>query len=720
LAPRGLHDSLAAVRRWLRDDSAFFTRPRRVFETYSAEFLRADLLAGLTVAVVMLPQAIAYAMIAELPPQTGLYAAIVGAICGALWGSSRHLHTGPTNAISLLALATLLNVAPPGSPEFLVAAGYLALMVGIVQILAGVARMGALVNFVSDSVVVGFTAGAGVLISMHQLRHLLRLEMDSSPALFETMRGVVARLDETHLPSLALGLGTLALIVVIKRLRPRWPAALLSMVGASVCVWALGLDDPDGPGVRVLGQLPRNLPPLADLPLLDGALIYRLAPGALAIAAIGLVEAMSIARAVASQSGQRVDSNQEFVGQGLANLAAGAFSGYAVSGSFTRSAVNFDAGAVTSLSSIFSGLWVLAALLLMAPLAVFLPQTALAAVLLVTAYGMVDWGEMGRIMRISRGDSAIMISTIVATLIFPLEFAVLSGTLISFARFLVATSAPSVQSVVPDADYLHMVPVRSQPVCPQLVIVQVEGPLYFGAVNHVEDSLIRLGRAHPGQIFLLLRLALVDHVDVSGIHMLESVLRRYRKRGGDVYVEGVRPRVLYMMHQSGFLRSLGRDNLIRDGNAIGELFHHVLHPGICIYECEHRVFAECQALPKHRETVDHERIAGFARGPVPELLPSEVRRRLVEEPGSLTLVDVGEAREYVRGHIREAGNVPLPGLTHGVPDLPRERTLVLVSRSGRRSELAVRILLGHGYGNAFNLKGGMLAWEAAGYPIAVE
>ena len=717
MSRRGAHAFIDSARRWLRDESDFFTRPRRVLETYTTSFLRADLLAGLTVAVVMLPQAIAYAMIAELPPQTGLYAAIVASIVGALWGSSRHLHTGPTNAISLLALATLLNVAAPGTPEFLVAAGYLAVMVGLVQILAGVARMGALVNFVSDSVVVGFTAGAGVLISVNQLRHLLRLDMESSPEFVETARTVAGSLGETHLPSLALGLGTLALIVVIKRLRPRWPAALIAMVAAAVCVRILGLD---ARGVRVLGELPRSLPPLADLPLLDADLIFKLAAGAMAIAAIGLVEAMSIARAVASQSGQRVDGNQEFVGQGLANIAAGLFSGYAVSGSFTRSAVNHDAGALTSLSSIFSGLWVLAAVFLLAPLAVYLPHTALAAVLLITAYSMVDWHEIGRITRMSRGDSTIMISTITATLIFPLEFAVLSGMLISFARFLVTTSAPAVEALVPDADFLHMVPARNQPVCPQLAVVELSGPLYFGAVNHVEDSLIALVKRHPGQIFLLLRMGLVDQVDVSGIHMLESVLRRYRKRGGDVFVEGARPRVLYMMHQSGFLRSLGRGNLMRGGCDIGELFHHVLHPGICIYECEHRIFAECQALPKHSETDAHERIAGHARGPVPEILPSEVRGRLIETPDALELIDVGESREYVRAHIRQARNLPLPRLTHGEHDLPRDRTLVLVSRSGRRSELAVRILLGHGYADIHNLKGGMLAWEAAGYPIAVE
>jgi len=717
LAKRETRSTTPGLIRWLRDGSAFFTRPARVFTDIKATALRADLLAGLTVAVIMLPQAIAYAMIAELPPQTGLFAAIVASIVGALWGSSRHLHTGPTNAISLLALAALLNVAEPGTPEFIVAAGYMALMVGAVQIVAGLARMGALVNFVSDSVVVGFTTGAGILISVNQLRHLLRLDLVSHPEFYETVRGVAAHLGETHWPSLILGLGTLGLIIGLRVLRPRWPSALIGMVAAAVGVWALGLNEQ---GVRVLGEIPRCLPPLADLPLLDGDLIYRLAPGAMAVAAIGLVEAMSIARAVSSQSGQRLDSNQEFVGQGMANLASGLFSGYAVSGSFTRSAVNHESGARSPLASVFSGLWVLVAMLLLAPLAVHLPHTALAAVLLVTAYSMVEWHEIRRIARISPGDSVIMFSTMGATLIFPLEFAVLSGMFISFARFLVTTSAPGVHAMCPDAGYARLVPARTQPVCPQLSIVEVSGSLYFGAVNHVEDTLEEMRRMRPGQIFLLLRLDHVDHIDISGIHMLESVVRRYRSRGGDVFIDGARPKVLYMMTMSGFIRTLGRDHLFLGGNVIGKLFHHVLHPGICIYECERRVFAECQALPKHEESVDHEFYGGHAHGPVPEILPSEVKNALDMDPDSVVLVDVSEVKEFMRWHIGEATNMPLPRFSLEDLGLERERKLILISRIGRRSELALRILLGHGYENAYNMTGGMLAWEAAGYPIAVE
>ena len=706
-----------ALLQWLRDDSAFFTRPVRVLRHLEAAALRADLVAGLTVAVVMLPQAIAYAMIAELPPQMGLYAAIVASIAGALWGSSRHLHTGPTNAASLLTLAALLNVAPPGSPEFLVAAGYLALMVGAIKILAGLARMGVLVNFVSDSVVVGFTAGAGVLISVNQLRHLLRIDVDSSPVFFETLRGVVTGLGGTHLPSLLLGLGAGAVIVAIKRLRPGWPAALIGMAAAAAAVRILGLD---ARGVEVLGRLPRSLPPVADLPLFDGELLFRLAPGALAIAAISLVEAMSSARNIAARSGQRLDSNQEFIGQGIASVISGLFSGYAVSGSFTRSAVGHASGARTPLAAVFSGLWVLVAMLLLAPLAVYLPRTALAAVLLVTAYGMVDWNEMRRIARVSLGDSVIMFSTLVATLVFPLEFAVLSGMFVSFARFLATTSTPGVHAVLPDADYAHLVPVRNRPVCPQLSIVEVTGPLYFGAVHHVEDTIEQLRLLHPGQVFLLLKLQHVDHIDVSGIHMLENILRRYRARGGDVFIEGARPKVTYLMHTSGFIRTLGRENFKLGGNVIGELFHHALHPGICIYECRHRVFAECQALPKHEEKVDHAFYGAAAHGPVPEIPTSEVKARLDADPDSIVLVDVGEWREFERRHIAEARCVPLPKFSLGDPELEREKTLVLVSRVGRRAELAVRMLTGYGYTNVATMSGGMLAWEAAGYPLAVE
>ena len=312
------------LRRLLDDAWCYTMRPARILGSYKREDLRPDLLAGLTVAVVLLPQAIAYASIAELPPQVGLYAAVVAAIVGALWGSSRHLHTGPTNATSMLVLATLLTVAQPGTPEFLAAASFLAVLVGLIRLVMSLARMGVLVNFVADSVVLGFTAGAGLLIAANQLRHVLRLDIETSPEFFVTLTRTVEDIGLTHLPSLAVGAGTMMVIIGLRLFVSRLPAGLIGMVAAAAATAIFKLDEQ---GVVVLGSLPRSLPPLTTLPLVSADLLFELSAGALAIAAIGLVEATSSARSVAANSGQRLDTNQEFFGQGVANVLTGFLSG---------------------------------------------------------------------------------------------------------------------------------------------------------------------------------------------------------------------------------------------------------------------------------------------------------------------------------------------------------------------------------------------------------
>jgi SulP family sulfate permease len=712
---------IVETKRWAAEEKVFFLRPATVLRGVSRADIRPDMIAGLTVAVVVLPQAIAYAMIAELPPQMGLYAAVIAAVIGALWGSSAHLNTGPTNAISLLCLASLLTVAPPGSPQFLAAAGYMAIIVGILQLLMGMLRMGVLVNFVSDSVVVGFTAGAGVLICFNQLRHLLRLDFPSHPELGETLKSLVLHYDETHLLSLGLGLGAMAVIIVVKKLRPTWPAALIGMVAASAVTGVFGLADQ---GVKVLGAIPRSLPPLADLPLLDFDLIWQLTPGALAVAAIGLVEAMSIARSIAAQTGQRLDSNQEFIGQGLANAAAGFFSGYAVSGSFTRSMVNHTSGGRTDLSSVFMGAWVLLAMLVLAPLAVYLPRTALAGVLLVTAWTMVDRREMKRILRTSKGDSSTMLATLFATVLLPLEFAVLAGMLVSFARYLIKSSTPGVNPVVPDENFRYWIRARGKTVCPQLGVVEVEGSLYFGAVAHVEEAIRENQERNPSQVFLLLRMHMIDQCDVSGIHMLEGVVKRYRQRGGDVFLEGVRPGVMHMIGLYGFDRFIGSENILDTDNALSYLFHKVLHAGFCIYACEERVFGECQALPK--ETMP-EKVTDPTADPtaipthvIDERTPSEVRAMMEDPELGVVLIDVGEPTEFTNWHIHQSFSLPLRRLSREGGGLPKGCPKVFVSRMGRRGALAVHMMQDLGYDQVYNLKGGMLAWEAAGFPIAVE
>ncbi|NLF01212.1 MAG: sulfate permease, partial [Anaerolineales bacterium] len=629
----------------LGDAGRMFLRPVEIVRSYRRSDLRPDVVAGLTVAVVVVPQAIAYAFIAELPPEVGLYTAIVGAIVGALWGSSNQLQTGPTNATSLLVLSVLLGVASPGQPGYVAAAGVMALIVGVARLGMGLARLGVLVNFVSDSVIVGFLAGGGVLIFANQLRHLLRLSIPSAPGLIETLPSVASRLAETHWPSLAIGLGTLGVMLLMRRFAPRLPGPLIAISLGGLVVGLGGLDEQ---GVRVVGQLPRGLPPLADLSVLNLKMIGQLAAGSLAVAAIGLVEAISIARSIASQTGQRLDPNQELVGQGLANLACGLFSGYTCGGSLARSQINYMAGAQTSLSNVFASVFVLFAVLLLGPLAAYIPLSGLAGVLVLTAYMLINQREIARIWRVGGGDRIIMVATIVATLALRLELAVLVGIALSVGHYLLKTSTPRVRTVHMSDDFRYFTPSPGKPSCPELGVLEIMGDLYFGAANHIEGSIRANLAANPTQRFLLLRMYTVEHCDISGIHALESIVRAYRQRMGDVFFVHVQRPVLELMKSSGFYDTIGADHFLEPDSAISYLFQHVIDPAICIYECPVRAFLECQNLPKRLTVGDLRWDAALpAALPVPSVAPRDLWAELrgAEPP---EVIDVREPREFQR------------------------------------------------------------------------
>ncbi|MBN1992427.1 MAG: sulfate permease [Anaerolineae bacterium] len=701
----------------LQDIARYLLRPVSLLQAYDRLNLRPDFIAGLTVGVILLPQAIAYALIAELPPQVGLYTAIIAAIVGALWGSSNHLQTGPTNAVSLLVLSSLLTIAAPGTIEFMVAAGLMAVMVGVFQAVMGLARLGVLVNFVSHSVVVGFSAGAGVLIAVKQLPYLFGLQYPNH-GLLETAHVLLIHLPETDTATLVLGLGAILLIVVLYKFSPKLPGPLIGMIIAAVMVWFLSLDQQ---GVTVIGELPQGLPPFAELPFFNLELVSQLAMGALAVAAIGLVEAMSIARSIATQTDQRLESNQEFVGQGLANIAAGLFSGYPCSGSFTRSAVSYKAGARTPLSSVFSGLFVLLGMLALAPLAAYLPRAALAGVLMVTAYSMIDRAEIKRIWYGARGDAMIMVVTFLGTLFLDLAFAVLAGILLSFALYIMKTSVPQVSTVVPDEEFKHFVDHQpGRPFCPQLGILRISGDLYFGAVSHIEETIHKHLSQHPEQRFLLLRMQGVNQCDFSGIHMLESVMRLCRDRNGDLFLMKVQEPVRLFMQATGFYDRLGSDHVLMEDYVIGYLFQKILDPAICIYECPVRVFKECQNLPKQTYPQDIS-LPDIPPDTIPDITPQDLWQKLYNghHPSPL-VIDVREPREFKRGHIPQAQLVPLPKILMEPPDFPHDRDIVMVCRGGRRSTRATYLLQDQGYQKVRVLRGGMLAWEAAGLLEAIE
>jgi SulP family sulfate permease len=604
-----------------------------------------------------------------------------------------------------------------GTPEYIVAASMLALLVGLFQLLLGLARLGVLVNFVSYSVIVGFATGAGILIAIRQIKPLLGLEFESH-SIIELVTGTFTHLAEINPASAAIGIGTILFLVIARRINPRIPSALLAMILASLIVYALDLV---ARGVDVIGFLPQGLPPLS-VPSLDWDLISSLTAGVIAVGAIGLVETTAISKSVSAQTRQRLDSNQEFVGQGMANSLVGLFSGYPVAGSFSRTAVNFRAGARSPFAAIFSSIFVLLAMQFMGPFAAHLPRSALAGVLIVTAFRMIDTHEIMRILRGGRGDALIMVVTLLGTLMLHLETAVLIGIALSFARYIMRTSTPRVHAVVPDESFHHFVYDPDEPECPQLGIVEILGDLYFGAVNYVEDFILDHSAENPNQLYLLLRMHNVNNIDFSGVHMLENVVDTYRDRGGDVFMVRISFRVRQSMIDTGFYEYLGADHFLSDDDAISELFYHHLDPATCIYECPYRVFMECQNLPKRQDLIQLDISRAISNLDVTWTDARTLWDRLHvaadgEEP---IILDVREPREYRRGHIPQAQSMPLTRFTEEEFDLPHDREIVLVCRTSRRSRLAAGSLRDHGYDNLTILDGGMMSWETAGLLEAVE
>jgi len=461
--------------------------------------LRSDLWAGLTGAVIVLPQGVAFAAIAGLPPEYGLYAAMVPVIVAALFGSSHHLISGPTTTASLVIYANISLLAAPGSPDYLRLVLALTFLAGCFKLALGLARLGGVVNFVSHSVVTGFMAGAAILIATSQLGHFFGLTLPRGGSFLEIWSALLRQLPSANPWVLAVGAVTLASALIIRHLRPRAPALLLAMVIGSVVSLLL---DGQAHGVRLVGALPASLPPLS-FPGFDLDTLRILVPGALAVAMHGLAEAVSIARAVAIRSNQPIDNSQEFVGQGLANIVGSFFSAYATSGSFTRTGVNYEAGARTPLAAVFSALLLAGIVLLVAPVTAYLPIAAMAGVILLVAAGLINLRGIRHIIRTDRAEAGVLAATFLSTLFVELEFAIYAGVILSLLLYLRRTSHPHCITLAPDPGSPHRPLVNARrhglAECPQLMILRLDGSIFFGAVNHVTEELHRIMADSPEQ-----------------------------------------------------------------------------------------------------------------------------------------------------------------------------------------------------------------------------
>lgn len=558
------------------------------------EDLRADLMAALTGAIIVLPQGVAFATIAGMPPEYGLYAGMVPAIIAALFGSSRHLVSGPTTAASVVLFSSLSLLAVPGTPDYVSLALTLTFMVGVLELALGFARLGALVNFISHSVVVGFTAGAAFLIAAKQLKHFFGLEMDSSGHFHDILIEFGQHAIDINPSATAVAVSTLLIGIAVKHWLPKLPYMIAAMLGGSLV--ALGLDAWLGAantGIATVGALPASLPPLSA-PISTFDQIKQLAPTALAVTLFALTEAVSIARALAARGGYRIDGNQEFIGQGLSNIAGSFFSGYVATGSFNRSGVNFEAGARTPLAAIFAALLLMVIVLLVAPLASYLPTAAMAGILFLVAWGLVDRKEIRHILVASKRETAVLSVTFFSALFLELELAIFAGVLLSLVLYLERTSKPRIVTLAPDPR-LPKHAFSSDPEvtqCPQLRFIRIDGSLFFGSVAHVERGFDLLRARHPSQKHLAVLADGINFVDLQGGQALADEAKRRQREGGDLYLINVKQGLWDTLEACGCIEARGARNVFRGKEAAIHAIYQKLDKTVCA-TCDKRIFHEC-------------------------------------------------------------------------------------------------------------------------------
>jgi SulP family sulfate permease len=669
--------------------------------------IRADLIAGITVALVLIPQSMAYAQLAGLPAYYGLYAAFLPGMIAAMWGSSAQLATGPVAVASLLTASALAPLAATGSEQFVALAILLALLVGVIQLALGVFKLGVVVNFLSHPVIVGFTNAAAIIIGLSQLNKLFGVSMGRSEHFINDIWGVLQQIGETHWPTLAMGVSAFAIMWLLKKYLPKLPGVLIAVAITTTVSYLIGFEHnskgkieqiadgevraladefsrtelrieelnsavgaksaelkriqqeqgnaqhgaalkyeiellkleirdkesenrkaarslrkfifeqvpatdsqpaklyltgqvPQGEqsdgyrwhirkvskgelklvgGGEVVGSIPSGLPDV-ELPKMSWETVMALLSSALVISLVGFMEAISIAKAMAAKTKQRIDPNQELLGQGLSNLIGSLSQSFPVSGSFSRSAVNLNAGAVSGMSNVFAGLIVLVTLLFLTPLLYHLPQAVLAAVIMMAVIGLVNFKAIAHAWHTHKHDGVAAVVTFVATLAFAphLDNGIMVGAGLAIVLYLYRTMKPRVAILGrhPDGS-LRDVKVHNLPVSENIIAMRYDGSLYFANVPYFEDTVLEAVANNPQAKHLLIVADGINQLDASGDEVIHHVVERLRSSGIRVVFSGLKKQVLDVMRHSGLLRYIGEENLFMDEEkALEEIYAEVI------------------------------------------------------------------------------------------------------------------------------------------------
>lgn len=539
---------------------------------YQRGWLTGDLLAGLIVAIMLVPQGMAYALLAGLPPQVGLYASIIPLLLYGLLGTSRTLAVGPVAIVSLLVASGVGQMAQPGSANYWQLALTLALMIGLIQAGMGLLRIGFVVNFLSHPVLSGFTSAAAIVIGFSQMKHLLGLK---TPQLdfFASVQYTAVHLTDTQPITLAIGLAAIALLFYFKYglskhlrrlgLAPGWvtPLAksgpLVVLLGGTLLVWALGLEEV----VKVVGTVPAGLPPLT-LPSTEMAVWRALLPTALAISFVGFMESISVAKSLASKRRQKVVSNQELVALGAANVGAAFTGGYPVTGGFSRSVVNYEAGANTGLASVVTAVLMALVVLFLTPLFYYLPQAILAAIILVAVVGLIDVEMLVHVWRYSRADGVSLLVTFGAVLVWGVETGILVGVAAAMLLYIWRTSRPHVAVVghLRGETYRNVLrhPVQT---CEKVVAIRVDESLYFANTAYLEETILQLVADNPSISDFVLIGAAINFIDASALETLTALHHELRDAGVTFHLTDIKGPVMDRLAQVGMVELFGAENI---------------------------------------------------------------------------------------------------------------------------------------------------------------
>ncbi|GEN27006.1 sodium-independent anion transporter [Halovibrio variabilis] len=536
---------------------------------YNRKLFSRDALAAVIVTLMLVPQALAYALLAGLPAEMGLYASMLPLVLYAIFGTSASLAVGPVAVAALMTASALSDLATPGSPEYVSAALVLAALSGLILIAMGVLRLGFLVNFLSHPVISGFITASGILIAMSQLKHILGVEA-SGHNVIDLLGGLLSQWQQVNITTLLIGLGVLGFLLVCRKRLNTWltaigvsastaglmvkAAPISAVVVTTLLAWGLNLAQHE---VALVGTVPSGLPAIG-LPSLDQTLWFGLLPAALLISLVGFVESVSVAQTLAAKRRQRIDPNQELIALGMANLGAGVSSGSPVSGGFSRSVVNFEAGAATPLAGAFTALGIMLSTLLLTDMLAFLPTATLAATIIVAVGTLIDLPAVKRTWQYSRSDGAAMVVTLLLTLLHSVEVGIICGVVLSLGLHLYRTSQPhsAVVGRVPGTEHFRNVKRHQVETDERVAMLRIDESLYFANARYLEDTVMALAARSPSLRHIVLTCQAVNVIDASALESLEAINARLCDAGVKLHMAEVKGPVMDRLKQTDFCDAL--------------------------------------------------------------------------------------------------------------------------------------------------------------------